>query len=131
MFNPTLKYHFLGGITLETKEKDFFESVQFVQNIPQTATNPPIKLEVVSTGMQLFYDQNKFNAFVAGEISQYQLIAETQCDGLFRNALDIQLSKEESIDSGSLWYLKEGFFILADDDRFAKMIAPDSNFKKI
>jgi hypothetical protein len=81
--------------------------------------------------MILFYDQNKFNAFVAGEISQYQLIAETQCDGLFRNALDIQLSKEESIDSGSLWYLKDGFFILANDDQFAKMIAPDSNFQKI
>lgn len=129
--NPILVFHYTDAITLKTTTKTFEEAIVFIMKVPRFASHPPLKIVVETTGKILHFDEQKFQAFVDGDLEAPELIEQTECDGLFRNKEDIQIAKHDIIDSGSLWKLKGKTLLLVDDDRHIPIVFPDDNFIKI
>ena len=125
-----LKYHYLDGSTLTVTNKSLSVSIQIALRASENTKSEPIKVQFITTGKTLFFDKSKFLDFLAGNISNLDLIAATQCDGLFRNKVDIQ-TNNQTIDAGALWKLCQNKYILIDDDQYIAVIAPDDNFVEV
>lgn len=131
MPNPILTFHCHKNITLQTTKKTFREAIQFVLDRQEPTQFTPYKMVVENTGKILYFDEDKFKAFLADEISQPEIITDLQCDGIYRNKLDVEISKHDVIDSGALWILKDKKLILVDSDRYLPIHYPDDNFIEI
>lgn len=131
MSNPILNFVYPNGHLLESKSRNFLDAIKFVFEAPGLKNHTPLKLVVKSTGKILYFDDLKFKAFANDEITIEELIQETECEGLFRNKVDIELNKSDIIDTGSLWKLIKGKYILVDSERYIAVVAPDDNFKEI
>ena len=130
MPNPILVFHYTDAVTLKTTTKTFREAIAFVMNVPRFASNPPMKLVIVSTQKTLHFDEDKFQAFLDGDLSQENLFTLTECDDLFRNKVDLVCGGIE-VDKSSLWKLVKNKFILVDDDQYVAVLSPDENFVAI
>jgi hypothetical protein len=131
MDKPVLTYHYEKGVTLTTKTKSFYDSVKFILERQEPTTFTPVKLVISSTGLTLYFDEEKFKLFINHEITQTDLIADTNCEGVFRNEFDIEIAKQDIIESGRLWKLLNKKYILIDKDRYLPIKFPDDNFKEI
>lgn len=129
--NPILIFHYTDAITLRTTTKTFEQAVNFIMKVPRFASHPPLKMVVESTGKILYFDEPKFQAFIDGNLEAAELIDQTECDGLFRNKVDVQIAKHDIIDSGSLWKRKGKTLYLIDEDRHLPIVFPDDNFIEI
>lgn len=129
--NPILVFHYTDAITLKTTTKTFEEAIVFIMKVPRFASHPPLKIVVETTGKILHFDEQKFQAFVDGDLEAAELIEQTECDGLFRNKEDIQIAKHDIIDSGSLWKLVGRNLTLVDDDRLAILLYNKEDFIEI
>jgi hypothetical protein len=110
-------------------DKSFKKSVDLILRYASINNEIPIKLEF-STGKVLYFDTPKFQSYADDKMNQPDLIAYTECDGLYRNKATIVLEKTE-IESGTLFLLKNNRFLLVDEDAFFYFIAPDDNFLEI
>lgn len=128
--NPTLVFHYTGAVTLKTTTKTFREAIVFVMKVPRFASHPPIKLVIESTQKTLYFDEDKFQAFLDGDLSQENLFNLTECDGMFRNKVDLVCGGIE-VDHYSLWKLVKNKFILVDDDQYVAVMSPDDDFVEI
>jgi len=126
--NPVLTFYYDKNVQLTTKSKSFKEAVQFILDRKEPTEFTPIKMVAESTGKTLYFDENKFKAFLQGEYTETEIIQATECDGIFRNTEDITISKDDVIDSGALWKLMDKHYVLIDDDRF---LAFDDKFLAI
>ena len=131
MVKPIINFHYPKAIKLQTKQKTFVEAIEFVLNREEPTNFTPYKIVFESTGKTLYFDETKFKALLAGELTEQEVIFETECDGLYRNEVDIEITKHDIIDTGALWKLKEGKFILIDTERYLPIKAPDSNFVEV
>lgn len=128
MPNPVLTFHYGKDVKLTTKSKSFKEAIKFVLERKEPTDFTLIKMVAESTGKTLYFDENKFKAFLQGEYTETEIIEATQCEGIFRNTEDIIISKDDVIDSGALWKLMDKHYVLIDDDRF---LAFDDKFLAI
>ena len=128
MSNPKFKFYYLNGVSLESKSRTLKDAIQFVFEAPDLKNQTPIKMVFESTGKTLYFDDSKFRSFLEDKIELDELIKATECDGLYRNNEAIEITKRDVIDSGFLWKLKNGNYILIDDDRYLPIKAPNNNF---
>jgi hypothetical protein len=131
MSKPVLTYHYANNVTLTTKSKGFRESVQFILDRKEPTQFTPYKMVAESTGKTFYFDETKFKSFLEGNYTEAEICEATRCDGLFRNSVDIVITRHDVIDSGSLWKLIGKNFVLIDDDRYLPILAPDDNFVEI
>ena len=131
MLNPILKFNYEKNLSLVTESKSFKEAIAFILNRKEPAAIVPIKMTEIGSGKIYYFDQTKFQSFIAGELYQDELLEECVCDGLFRNDKDIEISQEEIIDKGSLWKLNSKKLLLVSSERFVELDYPTSNFTEI
>lgn len=127
MPNISIKVTFHNGETMTISDKDFFNAVKFILDFTKEKSIYAVFLEF-SSGKILYFDDKKFQSFIDGDLEQIDLIAHTECDGVYRNNVDVVLSEHDEIEIGCLWKLMKNNFVLIDDDRFLIVKYPDSNF---
>lgn len=130
MPNATLKFYYDKGITIEVKNRSFKEAIQFIFDLPGMKIQSPLKMVAISTGKQFYFDKERFQAFLDDEYSQRELLEATQCDGLFRNKVDLVCGGIE-IDHYSLWKLVNKKFVLIDAEQNIAVMSPDDNFIEV
>jgi len=118
--------------TLTISDKSFLKAVEFLLKNDFDNGKTPLYVVFKATHKILYFDENLFQAYVRGEIELPELIAQTECDGLYRNTVEIVLDNQDnSINEQSLWKLVNKQFILIDNDRYIAIDAPDDNFLEI
>ena len=125
-----IKITFLDSSIMTCKGKSFLEICKLCF-VPSFFNRCPLKMHFLSTDKILYFDWPLFKSYIDGDLSQPDLIAGTQCQGLFRNKVDIELTKHDIIDAGSLFKLNNQTFILIDQERYVPIAAPDPNFEEI
>ena len=78
-----------------------------------------------------YFDETKFQSYIAEELFEEELLQLCECDGLFRNIKKINYNQEQSIDKGFLWKLKSNKFILISSESYLELDYPNSNFIEI
>jgi hypothetical protein len=129
--NPVLTFYYDKKVKLTTKSKSFKEAIKYVLERKEPTKFTPIKMVAESTGKTLYFDENKFKAFLQGEYTETEIIQATECEGIFRNTDDVTISKDDVIDSGALWKLIDKHYVLVDDDRFLAIKCPPEGFEEI
>lgn len=91
------------------------EAVHFAFTVAPWHEYEPLMLQL--HGKKLYWDKNLCRAFDAKELPEAELIARTQCLGLFRNWLEVETG-DDPIEPGALWKQTDAGYILVDDDRY-------------
>jgi predicted Ser/Thr protein kinase len=131
MPNPILKFNYDKDVSLITKSKSFKEAIIFILNLKEPASFMPIKMTEENSGKIYYFDETKFQSFIEGELLEEELLQECECEGLYRNMEDIEITEEETIDKGSLWKLKSNKFLLISSEIFLQIDFRNSNFMEI
>jgi len=129
MSSPILKFVYPNGHILESKSRDFKNAIKFVFEAPGLKEHTPLKIIVESTGKVFYFNKIRFREFINDEITLEELVYECQCEGLYRNNETIVFN--DTIDSGSLWKLIDGNFILIDSERYCHTKADFINFTQV
>lgn len=126
-----IKFVLQNSATLTIKDASLKNAVRIALNGSDNEKYiPPILVLFPSTGKQLYFDRNLFEAFTRNEINQQELIENTQIEGLYRNKYNIAVSKT-AIDKLSLWKMVNNKLILIDDDCFVESDFDSSIFQKV
>lgn len=120
-----IEYIYANGEKLTVTNKSFTESVKMVLNGAFIKRGTPIKVYFPSTKKTLYFDDDYFRSYIQGNIDQAELIELTECDGLFRNKLEIDTKKYLEIEYGSLWKKQGNHLILIDKDDYINVDATD------
>ncbi len=131
MPNPILKFNYDKDVSLIIKSKSFKEAVAFILELKEPAAFMPIKMAELSSGKLYYFDETKFQSFLAEELFEEELLQECECDGLFRNIKKVNYNQEQTIDKGSLWKLKSNKLILISSESYLELDYPNSNFIEI
>ena len=126
-----VSFHYKETMTLKQTSRSFIDAVKFCFESPGIRSHDPIKVVFNSTKKVLYFDKNKFQAFANGEKDLEELVEETQCDGVFRNIVDIELRKDHIIEHASLWKKVDNNFILIDDDQHIAVECTGGNFIEV
>lgn len=118
-----IEYIYANGEKLTVTNKSFTESVKMVLNGTFIKRGTPIKVFFPSTKKTLYFDDDYFRSYIQGNLDQAELIELTECDGLFRNKLEIETPKHPEIDPGSLWKKQGNHLILVDKDDYIEVPA--------
>lgn len=111
--------------------RSFLEACKFIFEAPGLRNHTPIKVVLDDEQKTLYFDENKFGAYIAGVITYDELIQATECDCLLRNIREFELSSGQTIPCASLWKKKGDEIILVDDDHYICIELPDSNFIQV
>lgn len=125
-----LKFVYHDGSFIELSRKDFAGAIRSVFEVPGQKQTP-IKVIAMSTGMVFYFDDSKFKLFLNNEITLEDLISQTQCQGIYKNTCVLDFGKNDLIEVDHLWLLKNGNYILVDEDRYVPVKAPDENFVEV
>jgi len=115
MSSVNVKIIYAKGISLSISNRSFREAMKMVWLTDLFKEYEPLKLIFSSTGKVLYMDKSSFMAYLSNEISQEDLIKQTQCDNLYRNKIDLTMDNQ-TIDAGSLWKSNQNKLHLVDSD---------------
>lgn len=118
-----IEYIYANGEKLTVTNKTFTQSVKMVLNGAFIERGTPIKVYFPSTKKTLYFDDDYFRSFIQGNIDQAELIELTQCDGLFRNKIEIETPKRREVEPGLLWQKQGNHLILVDKDDYIEVPA--------
>jgi hypothetical protein len=120
-----IEYIYANGEKLTVTNKSFTESVKMVLNGTFIKRGTPIKVFFPSTKKTLYFDDDYFRQYIQGNLDQSELIELTECDGLYRNKIEIETKKYLEVEHGSLWKKQGNNFILIDKDDYIEVTAED------
>lgn len=98
--------------------KTFLVVVKLLLNGQFSELGTPLKMEFPHTSKVLYFDDDYFKQFVQDLLTQEELIKLTECDGIYRNILDLKTDKLQEIEQGSLWKKQGSKYILIDNDDY-------------
>ena len=113
---PKVKFTFLDKSTLETDGKNFKKAVSLAVASSKCIKSDIMKVEFLSTGKILFFNDELFYGYAADIVPLDVLVKATECQGLFRNTVKMLTNTKEEIDADSLWVLKDNKLYLYDLD---------------
>jgi hypothetical protein len=122
-----IEYIYANGEKLTVTNKSFTESVKMVLNGTFIKRGTPIKVFFPSTKKVLYFDDDYFRQYIQGNLDQQELIELTECDGLYRNKIEIETKKFPEVEQGSLWKKQNNHFILIDKDDYIEV--PDEDMR--
>lgn len=116
MIKLTAEVTFMQG-TMTIQDKTFMQIAYTVFTADHGTKLVPLKIVFPQSGKVLYANEDKFHAFINGQISQENLIKETECDNLYRNKKEL-FCKDSGviIEEGSLWMKKGKDCILIHED---------------
>ncbi len=103
------------NIQLSSSSRSFKASMKLIWESDPFKNFIPVKLFYENKGVMLYMDKNKFMAYLADEISESELIANTQCDNIYRNQIAF-IHKGIEYEAQQLWKYKTNLLYLIDDD---------------
>lgn len=117
----TFEFIYANGDKLAVTNKSFTDALKMVLNGTFIKRGTPIKVYFPSTQKTLYFDDDYFRSYIQGNIDQPELIELTECDGLFRNKMEIETTKYPEIEPGSLWKKQGSHLILIDKDDYIQV----------
>lgn len=127
-----IEYSYANGEKLTVENKTFTESVKMVLNGQFEKVGTPLKVFIPSTNKTLYFDDDYFRNFIQGSLEMPELIENTECDGLYRNKIEIETPKNREIEPDSLWKKQGNYMILVDGDKYIQIDADNLElFKEI
>lgn len=126
-----IKIIYVNQAILTITNESLLSAVKFVLNNSTIPMVEPLSLVFVSTGKQLYFDRNLFEAFAREEINQVELIQQTTVTGLYRNKSEIMGISGNHIEADSLWKLQDKKLILIDEDYHEETLLDPNCFYKI
>lgn len=114
--NKKVKIYYARNIQLVIQDKTFSEAMRMVWEGTPFKDYEPLKMVVINTGQMLYMDKNAFSAYLAGRITQAELVELTQCEELYRNKVEVTTADYYTVDVGHLWKLSNKTLTLVDCD---------------
>lgn len=114
--NKNVKIYYAKNIQLVIQDKTFSQAMEMVWKGAPFAEYEPLKMVILNTGQMLYMDKNAFSAYLAGDITQSELVKLTQCEELYRNKVEITTEDYYTVDAGNLWKLSNKRLTLVDSD---------------
>lgn len=75
----------------------------------------PLLLEI-NSGLRLYYDKQKLFAYASGELEFDEVLEYLGCEALYRNTSLLKDERDNEVDPGCLWKLRDGTLYLVDVD---------------
>lgn len=115
---PSIEIYFSGNKVLKIKDKTFDQIIELLVTEEVYLDNPPLKIKFPSTGKTLYWHTYSFNQYLTSMHgpTMPELVEQFQCDDVVRNKADIEIG-DETIDTASLWMLRNKTCILVDTDQ--------------
>ena len=108
-----VKIYYPKNIRLILQGRTFQEAIDLIYNAEPFAKYSPLKMAFTATGEILFMDELAFSKYLAGEITQEDLIRLTECEDIYRNKYSITTPDHYTVDAGKTWKLKKHELSLA------------------
>lgn len=114
----TLQVVYSQRMKLTITDSSVKEAIKLLIETEPYSNYTPQTVTFKDQGKTLLFLTQPFKAFLAGDITEEQLIRELDITQFYRNIDQLLTDDEQVIDTGSLWTRSGPKLILVDEDRF-------------